>query len=282
MVRQQLLFKPGDRYSRRLLDESERLLRAASYFYDAWIRPVRYHDGKVDLKVTTSDVWTLNPGFNYGRSGGTNSTGLKLEEGNLLGTGTSLKFSYENDIDRSGSSVELAQQKCLGQLDRGGPDVRQPERRRDPRPDRHATLLLARLALGGVLRRSSMPRRSIRCTTAARSSTSSRTSMSTCRPITAGHGACATAGCSAGPPASPTTSTASPPVTTSTGTTKLLPADRRFVYPFIEFDLVQDDYLKLWNHDQIARTEDFTIGTSASLRLGYADADCGLQPRAPS
>ena len=81
VVRQQLLFKPGDRYSRRLLDESERLLRAASYFYDAWIRPVRYHDGKVDLKVTTKDVWTLNPGFNYGRSGGTNSTGMKLEEG---------------------------------------------------------------------------------------------------------------------------------------------------------------------------------------------------------
>ena len=25
-----------------------------------------YHDGKVDMRVTTRDVWTLNPGFNYG------------------------------------------------------------------------------------------------------------------------------------------------------------------------------------------------------------------------
>ena len=75
VVRSQLLFKPGDPYSARLVQESERMLRANSYFYDAWIRPVRYQDGKVDLKVTTRDVWTLNPGFNYSRSGGTNSTG---------------------------------------------------------------------------------------------------------------------------------------------------------------------------------------------------------------
>ena len=60
------------------------------------------------------------------------------------------------------------------------------------------------------------------------------------------------------------------PVTNSNGTTNLLPQDRRFVYPFLEFDLVQDDYLKLMNHDQIGRTEDFALGTAASLRLGYA------------
>ena len=71
VIRRQLLFKSGDRYVRRVVDETERILRTNSYFYDAWIQPVRYHDGKVDLKVTTKDVWTLNPGFNYSRSGGT-------------------------------------------------------------------------------------------------------------------------------------------------------------------------------------------------------------------
>src|SRR5262249_37612973 len=60
------------------------------------------------------------------------------------------------------------------------------------------------------------------------------------------------------------------PVTNANGTTNLLPQDRRFLYPFIEFDVVQDDYLKLMNHDQIGRTEDFALGTAASLRLGYA------------
>ncbi|HEY2340805.1 MAG TPA: POTRA domain-containing protein, partial [Steroidobacteraceae bacterium] len=38
VIRHQLLFKPGDRYSRHMVDESERILRADGYFYDAWIR----------------------------------------------------------------------------------------------------------------------------------------------------------------------------------------------------------------------------------------------------
>jgi hemolysin activation/secretion protein len=43
----------------------------------------------------------------------------------------------------------------------------------------------------------------------------------------------------------------------------------------VQFDLVQDQYLKLFNHDQIARTEDFYIGTTASLRVGWADSALG-------
>ncbi|HEY1874149.1 MAG TPA: POTRA domain-containing protein, partial [Steroidobacteraceae bacterium] len=80
VISHQLLFKPGERYSRRLIDESERILRADGYFYDAWIREVSYHDNQVDLRVTTRDVWTLNPGFNFSRSGGTNSLGVQLED----------------------------------------------------------------------------------------------------------------------------------------------------------------------------------------------------------
>jgi len=64
------------------------------------------------------------------------------------------------------------------------------------------------------------------------------------------------------------------PVSTWTGVTAI-PEDRRFLYPWLQFDLVQDDYLKLWNHDQIARTEDFYLGTTASVRVGWADAALG-------
>src|SRR3989440_927266 len=114
IIRDQLLFRSGERYSRRLIDESERILRADSYFYDAWIRPVRYQDGKVDLRVTTRDVWTLNPGFNFGRSGGTNSTGVQLAELNLLGTGAELKLAHTRDIDRSESQVEVSDMHAFG------------------------------------------------------------------------------------------------------------------------------------------------------------------------
>ncbi|HKH44633.1 MAG TPA: POTRA domain-containing protein, partial [Thermoanaerobaculia bacterium] len=70
VIEQQLLFRPGDRYSRHLLDESERLLRQNRYLNDVKIRPVHYDDGRVDLEVVTRDVWTLNVGAGLGRSGG--------------------------------------------------------------------------------------------------------------------------------------------------------------------------------------------------------------------
>ena len=38
VIRQQLLFRSGDRYSARLLAESERILRTARYLYDASVR----------------------------------------------------------------------------------------------------------------------------------------------------------------------------------------------------------------------------------------------------
>ena len=75
---------------------------------------MRYQDGKVDLRVTTRDVWTLNPGFNFGRSGGTNSIGIKLEEVNLLGTGAALNLSHTSDVDRTGNSIELRDAHAFG------------------------------------------------------------------------------------------------------------------------------------------------------------------------
>ena len=80
VIRHQLLFRSGERYSRHAIEESARILRTDRYFYDATIVPVRYHDGKVDVLVTTRDVWTLDPGFNFGRSGGTNNSGVTLQE----------------------------------------------------------------------------------------------------------------------------------------------------------------------------------------------------------
>jgi hypothetical protein len=55
LIRQQLLFKPGDRYVKRLLEEPERLLQRNSYLFDAKITPVRYKNGVVDIKVWTRD-----------------------------------------------------------------------------------------------------------------------------------------------------------------------------------------------------------------------------------
>jgi hypothetical protein len=67
IIAQQLLFATGDPFSQRLLQESERLLRANNFLYDAKIIPVRYADGVVDIRVWTRDLWTLMPGFSVSR-----------------------------------------------------------------------------------------------------------------------------------------------------------------------------------------------------------------------
>src|SRR6185436_14785090 len=79
VIERQLLFRPGDVFSPELVAESARLLRQNDYLYDVDIRPVLREDGKVDVEVTTRDVWTLEGGASFSRSGGTNNTSLWVE-----------------------------------------------------------------------------------------------------------------------------------------------------------------------------------------------------------
>jgi hypothetical protein len=273
IIRDQLLFRSGERYSRRLIGESERILRADSYFYDAWIRAVRYHDGKVDLRVTTRDVWTLNPGFNFGRSGGTNSTGVQLEELNVLGTGVGVKVAHKTDIDRTQSQLEVSDIHAFG-----GWTV--------------VDLNYANLS-DGQLRELLLKRPFYALDTRWAGGLSGRDDLQTDKLYDRGRiidqfqdrreFAQVYGGWSNGLQNGWVRRWSTgltyderrfQPLSTATGVSTI-PQDRRFVYPWVQFDLVQDKYLKLFNHDQIARTEDFYLGTTASLRVGWADSALG-------
>lgn len=100
VVRGQLLFKSGEPYVHRIIRETERILRANDYLYDAAIVPVAWDGHTVDLLVHTRDNWTLNPGLNYNRKGGENQASLQLVEKNLLGTGRGLEFEWGKNVDR--------------------------------------------------------------------------------------------------------------------------------------------------------------------------------------
>jgi hypothetical protein len=278
VIRQQLLFRSGDLYSRRLLEESERMLRLTRYLYDASIRPVRYHDGKVDVLVTTRDVWTFDPGLSFGRHGGSNSTGGQLEELNVAGTGIALGASHSTDIDRTstlysaeqshllgtwtavrasyadnsdGSAGEIAVDHPFYALDvhrAGGADVL-TDNRIDALYDRGAIIDQFRerhrfaesyIGWSPGLADGWVPRFSAGFTLDEREFES----------IPAWNG----------------------PV--------LLPLPTRLAYPWLQFALVQDDFLKLWNHDQIERTEDFYIGTQVRTRIGWSDPAFGADRRA--
>ena len=273
VIRHQLLFRPGERYSRRLVDESERILRLDSYFYDAWIRVVGYHDGKVDLRVTTRDVWTLNPGFNFGRSGGSNSTGVQLQELNLLGTGTAVKVAHSTNVDRTSNQLEVSDKHAYGgwwSYDANYANLSDGHLR-ELTVQRPFYALDTRWAAGGY----------------AQNDLQTDSLWDRSRVIDKFQdlhkGAQVFAGLSAGLQNGWARRLSAgftyderrfAPLGTWTGPT-LIPKDRRFAYPWLQFDLLQDQYLKLWNHDQIARTEDFYVGTSASVRVGWADAAFG-------
>jgi hypothetical protein len=114
-IRAQLLFRSGDPYSRRVLEETARNLRQnSSFMREPEIHPVRYHDGFVDLVVVTHDVWTLQPGINFGRSGGTNTGSIKVSDDNFLGYGKYIELGHSEDVDRSSSFAQWSDPNVWG------------------------------------------------------------------------------------------------------------------------------------------------------------------------
>ncbi len=113
-LRAQLLFKEGDLYSKRLLDETARNMRKLRFLREPEVRVTGFHDGVVDVEVRSHDVWTLNPGASFGRSGGKNRSGFELEDYNLLGYGKHLSLGYTQDVDRNKSYLRWSDPNVLG------------------------------------------------------------------------------------------------------------------------------------------------------------------------
>ncbi len=108
VIEKQLLLKAGDLYSKRLADESERILRRNVYLFDVSITPKVKEDGTVDLHVATQDVWTLKPSLSLSRKGGENKTVLGIHELNLLGRGQAVRIERTEDVNRDSNSFEFS------------------------------------------------------------------------------------------------------------------------------------------------------------------------------
>jgi hypothetical protein len=108
VIERVLLFKTGDRVSQRVIDETERLLRANRFLYDVDIRPAAYHDGVVDIDVVTRDTWTIDFSGQYSRSGGANTSRFGIKDYNFLGTALRLGISHTSNTDRHGSEYEVS------------------------------------------------------------------------------------------------------------------------------------------------------------------------------
>ncbi|MDE0349797.1 MAG: hypothetical protein OXM56_08830, partial [Gammaproteobacteria bacterium] len=85
-----ILFRAGDRATARVLEETERALRAKSYLYDARVLVNRVCEDDIDVAVVTRDVWTLAPQVGFTRTGGEERMEFGLSDGNVGGTGSEL------------------------------------------------------------------------------------------------------------------------------------------------------------------------------------------------
>ena len=275
VIRKQLLFVEGDPYDDRLVQETERNLRANPYLYDATIVPVAYDGTYVDLEVRTRDTWTLNPGFNFSRTGGENEYSVQIQEKNLLGRGQEFEIEWESDVERESLTFLFADPHFLRsytQLAVMYSDADDGDTKYF-RLNRPFYSLDTRWSAGTTLSDSTFDterweygKRVGRFRTDAqfyelgggwsaglrdgwvqRWTYGATYSQSDFAPVP---------GYQLGGP---------------------LPPDQKFVYPWVGFELVEDAFEERENQDQIRRTEDVLVGLSGWVRLGYAPESLGSE-----
>ncbi len=114
-IRALLLFQTGQLYNPETLAETARNIRQNSGFMrEPLIRPYRYHDGLIDVQVIVHDVWTLEPGIDFSRSGGANSWGFDFKDSNILGFGKSFEVGHSQNVDRSSTFLNWSDPNVLG------------------------------------------------------------------------------------------------------------------------------------------------------------------------
>ena len=269
VLRNQLLFRPGDRFEARLLEESERILRKNEFLYDASVTPVRYEDGVVDILVRTRDLWTLMPGLSVSRSGGENRTRVSLSERNLLGRGVSLRFSHTENVDRDSTSFQYSD-KNLGRTwtslflqlaDNSDGETA------DLRIIRPFYALDSRWSAGGTFYDDT---RVVSFYELGEAAADYQDESNTHTLFYGWSGGLRdgwvrrwTAGFIYDDNDFSSAEEGDLP--------SLVPADRLLAYPFIGLEIVEDRFESTSNRDQIERTEDFFLGTRLSATLGFAD-----------
>ena len=275
-IRAQLLFRTGEPYLARLLAESERLLRTRIYLFDARIRATGYDEASntVEVSVTTRDVWTLSPNLSFGRAGGVNGSSFGVQEENLLGRGTNVIFTRSRDVDREQTQAQLNTENLFESRLRTGLTVA------DNSDGEVRSFYLERpfYALD--------TRRAYGITANSTTQTDSRYDLGQIVDQFAARLRYAqvyygwspglvdgwTRRVYAGLRYDQATFAADPRTTTPAA---VLPADRRLQYPWLAFQLQQDEYTKARNQDQIGRTEDVYLGNLVYAEIGRASRAAG-------
>ena len=277
IIHRQLLFATGEPFRRRLLDESERILRATAYLYDAEITLLSCADGVVDIAVHTRDVWTLKPGISISRSGGESRTGIDIQDDNFLGRGSSIRIARRNDEER--------QSTLFGYADRnlGGRRITLDTSIADNsdgnvfalRLERPFYALDTRWAAGGAWhaekRRDPVYSLGDSIGEFGQDFETLNLYGGWSRGIRNGWVERWRLGVVYDKHRFDIADGSLDPL--------LVPEDRELLYPYLGYERIQDQYQRAENLDQIHRTEDFLLGTRVSLRLGLLSETFGSDRR---
>jgi hypothetical protein len=112
VIRRELLFTEGDCYRPEELEDSERILRAASYIADADVFAVKQADGSYHVLVETRDEWSTR--LEAQMEGGVGLRGVELREDNLLGTGQHVSAFYRDRYGESLYGASFGTRQLLG------------------------------------------------------------------------------------------------------------------------------------------------------------------------
>lgn len=273
VIEQQLLFATGEEFSKRLVEETERILRRNTFFYDASVTPVNREDGTVDLQVNTRDVWTLKPGFSLSRSGGENRTSVKLEELNLFGLGQQVRIARSSDVDRD-ATLFTFRDKNLG---RSWTQLRLDY---SDNSDGHWKSLSvirpfyaldARWTAGVSGQDFGLERKLYQLGEQAAEYRHERQFASAfggwSKGLRDGWARRYTVGVAYDQNLfSEVPDGTLPPA---------VPDDRKLIYPYFGIEILEDQFDTAQNRNQINRTEDFQMGTRISATLGWSDEEFG-------
>jgi len=272
-IRRQLLFSEGDGYDQRVVEETERILRQNKYIYDASIEPAINPEGDLEIEVHTRDLWTLTPELTLSREGGENKTEIGIEESNLFGTGQQVVITHTDDVERSGNIFEFFDRQLgaswvsmrLLLADNSDGHSRQmsvikPFHSLDARnaggitlydDDRRSTFY----ELGDEAAEYRHERRFAR----AFFGRSGGLRGSWVQRWTAGVVFDDNVFSQVAEPELP----------------PAVPPDRKLVYPFLGFEVLEDHFETSQNTNQIDRSEDFYLGTRVAASLGWSDTSFG-------
>jgi len=275
-IEAQLLFASGDRYDARKLAETERNLRALPYVYDARVVPVRYRDGKVEVKVVTKDVWTLSPGASFSRAGGANNSSVSIADSNFLGRGKTLQFEHGRDVDRSSNTVEWADPNIFGSrwTDAFAYANSSDGKRRELKIARPFYALEAPWSVTIAAKQYDRTLSRYSLGDIADQLSDDEVSYELSGGISSGLRNGWTTRWLAGMRYDRNLFAPAPNMPALAGP---LPADRTLSYPFVGFDFLQDDYKKTADLNQIGRTEDLYFGTEVGAEVGISNAVFGAR-----